>query len=72
MGTAGWTVCGDSIEMEREYINKVFYWVFTAFFFCLLKKDKLLFHPDTLPIQKHLISIMHLMALESSYANVFF
>lgn len=38
MGTAGWTVCGDSIEMEREYINKVFYWVFTAFFFVYFKR----------------------------------
>lgn len=57
MGTAGRAVCGDSIEMGREYINKVFYWVVKTFF-CLLEKDKLLFHPDTLLIQKHLISII--------------
>lgn len=33
IGTAGWAVCGDSIEMGRENNNKVFYWVFKTFFF---------------------------------------
>lgn len=31
MGTVGWAVFGDSIEMGREYMNKVFYWVVKTF-----------------------------------------
>lgn len=54
MGTAGRKDLGDSFEKGRAYINKVFYWVVKTIF-CLLEKDKLLFHPDILLIQKHLI-----------------
>lgn len=55
-----WTerLWGLFFEKGRAYINKVFYWVVKTFFFCLLKKDTFLFYPDTLLIQKHLISLI--------------
>lgn len=54
-----WTerLWGLFFEKGRAHINKVFYWVVKTFF-CLFEKDKLLFHPDTLLIQKHLTSII--------------